>query len=60
MNLGKSVSFIGGVIGGTVDAIATKTIGTVKPFVGKITLAFSNIKWERQQRLQQRKLERLS
>lgn len=29
INLGKAVPFLGGVIGGTVDAIATKTIGKV-------------------------------
>ena len=29
INLGKAVPFIGGVIGGTVDALATKTIGAV-------------------------------
>jgi hypothetical protein len=29
INLGKAVPFIGGVIGGTVDALATKTIGEI-------------------------------
>ncbi|MEH7503828.1 EcsC family protein [Neobacillus drentensis] len=29
INLGKMVPFAGGIIGGTVDAVATKTIGTV-------------------------------
>jgi hypothetical protein len=29
INLGKAVPFVGGIIGGTVDAVATKTIGKV-------------------------------
>lgn len=29
INLGKAVPFIGGVVGGTVDSVATKTIGTI-------------------------------
>jgi len=29
VNLGKAVPFVGGIIGGTVDSVATNTIGNI-------------------------------
>jgi uncharacterized protein (DUF697 family) len=42
INLGKAVPIIGGFIGGTVDALSTKTIGTVaiNTFIEKCSKSF--------------------